>query len=170
MSIERIVAEYETCKKASTIGLHLKTIFHWIDITPHMEEGRQAVYCIEEIFPNFHFIQASEEEKNSFIIDTGFAEYTYLSLSAPTVEEVPLPDYFRNNIDVSITCDRNYYYVIYTKENKKKKHQLDRFKYGLYAKFNEATARLKMAIWLIENVPEARQWYVDNGYLKEGDK
>ena len=32
---------------------------------------------------------------------------------------------------------------------------------------NEATARLKMAIWLIKNVPEARQWYIDNGYLKE---
>lgn len=81
-NIEKIVADYETCKKASTIGLHLKTIFHWIDITPHMEEGRQAVYCIDEIFPNFHSIQSSEEEKNSFIVDTGFEEYTYLSLSA----------------------------------------------------------------------------------------
>ena len=154
-NIEKIVADYETCKKAWEIGLKLwdiegnfNTVFAWWQ-------------CLHDYETNIAMQSEWDSEVKLFY---------HKMYPAPIAEEVPLPDYFRDDINVSVTCDRNYYYVIYTKDNKKKKHQLDRFKLGLYAKFNEATARLKIAIWLIENVPEARAWYVKNNYIIEEEK
>jgi len=81
---------------------------------------------------------------------------------APISEEVPLPDIgFDINGDTYIVVvHRNY--VIFT--------SIDNPNYDLYRKHicepNEATARLKMAIWLAENVQQIRQWCIDNGYLQ----
>jgi hypothetical protein len=81
---------------------------------------------------------------------------------APTAEEVPLPrKAFK--IDGSlyfILCNRAEVTFDTVKGN-------GDFIYENCFNPNEATARLKMAIWLIENVPEVRKWYVGSGYLKE---
>ena len=114
MSVEHIVADFETCKKAAVIGLDIKSVF-----------------------PQYPF-------------------------PAPTAEEVPLP-----TVHMQAKTTRTVSYVSFNGigvfweylSNEHIKLYIDNP--------NEATARLKMAIWLIENVPEARQWYIDNGYLKE---
>ena len=144
-NIEKIVADYETCKKAWEMGLRLESVFRFF-------YSKQGIWGTKiELRTGL----------DSFVGEDSFGFY----YPAPTAEEVPLPDYFRDNINISIKCDRDYCFAIYLKKGKKKKHQLDRFRYGLYEKFNEATARLQMAIWLIENVGEARRWYIDNNYL-----
>ena len=97
-------------------------------------------------------------------IKSVFPQYPF---PAPTAEEVPLPileDTSQIEYDWAFNCDRKLIFFEKSLWTEKGKETLKRKKID---DFNEATARLKMAIWLIENVPEARQWYIDNGYLKE---
>lgn len=88
--------------------------------------------------------------------------YTFNGLiSAPTAEEVPLPKEI-NGYDL-IIYNNHVACITYEKQN-----FCDSFDILVKADIdddNEATARLKMATWLIENVPEAKQWYIDSGYL-----
>jgi len=134
MSVEKIVADFETCKKAAEIGLELDTVF--VHDFNHFKE-KNVVHL------------SSEEDYTS-------------SFPAPTAEEVPLPTVYMqgktsttvsyvsfNGLGVFWKQDSNEYIELYIDSP------------------NEATARLKVAIQLNENVPKVRQWYVENGYLNE---
>ena len=136
-NIEHIVADFETCKRAAEMGFKIKTIFHWF--------------------------KRDDDGEISFTIETKRTDKFPSTAPAPTVEEVPLP------FDKIFKYEKGYYEV-------KISHWVVEFdtsggfgksRQAIKTSPNEANARLKMAIWLIENVPEARQWYIDNGYLKE---
>jgi len=135
MSAEKIVADFETCKKAAEIGLILDTVFVY-DFNPFKEK---------------------------FVIHISYEEEYTSSFPAPTAEEVPLP--YRkitvNGEELCIKClpDR----IIVFPEHQPKK----RTSFFVENYKNEASMRYDVAIWLIKNVPEARQWYVENGYLEE---
>ena len=148
--IKKIVAEYEVCKKAWDIGLRVESVFRW-----HNNHDR---------FVEF----GNANEFNALY-------YT----PAPTCEEVPLPkevgiwvkygvkaqpdvEGFFNIHKIQTHYDESV--IIYGYQYFEEFSEVESFS---FSELNEATARLKMAIWLIENMPEARQWYVDNGYLVE---
>ena len=114
MSVEKIVADFETCKKAAEIGLEIKSVF----------------------------------QKHPY--------------PAPTAEEVPLP-----TVHMQAKTTMTIAYVSFNGLGVFWEYQSNEHLELYINNPNEATARLKMAIWLIENVQEARQWYADNGYLKE---
>ena len=141
MNIERIVADFETCKKAAEIGLKLDTVFKFLQNTD--TEETIATGQIEELYHTDWQIWRT-------------------ACPAPTAEEVPLPTKaFRiNGLLYFILCNRVEVSFDTAEGN-------GDFLYENCDNPNEATARLKMAIWLIENVPEARQWYIENGYLNE---
>jgi hypothetical protein len=138
MNIERIVADFETCKKAAEMGLKINTIFHWF--------------------------KRDDDGEISFTIETKMRADKFPSTApAPTAEEVPLP--FR----IEFKYEKGYYAVriSHWKVTFDTQGGYGKSRHEIKIAPNEATARLKMAIWLIENVPEARQWYVENGYLDE---
>lgn len=140
MSVEKIIADFETCKKAVGIGLKLNTVFDW-DYDPTWFNGI------------IHY--------NG--VNLGIDRSHLYTIPAPTAEEVPLP--FRSAFKHGkgyYAVQISYWQVAFDtmKGFGKERHEIK-------IDPNEATARLKMAIWLIEKVPEARQWYVENGYLDE---
>jgi len=147
MNVEHIIADFETCKKAHKMGLRIDTVLKW---ATYEEQGQ---YVISE-----------KKGQHQYVLDGGYKpiDYDDFAIPAPTAEEVPLPrKAFK--IDGSlyfILCNRAEVTFDTVKGN-------GDFIYENCFNPNEATARLKMAIWLIENVPEVRKWYVGSGYLKE---
>lgn len=138
-NIEKIVADYETCRKAWEIGLRAQCVFSvW-----HNTWG--------DVF---------DVSINKNIIG--------IKYPAPTAEEVPLWTDANNNTHCLWVNNLGIAYKHYSDIDFgiiDLKYHVSIFNNAM----NEATARLKMAIWLIGNVPEAKKWYIDNGYL-EADK
>ena len=137
MNVERIVADFETCKKAAEVGLNIKSVF-----TCYGNNCGDRSFALTE--------------------RPLYQEWLY-EFPAPTAEEVPLPTeaVCINGLLYFILCNRAEVTFDTVKGN-------GDFIYENCFNPNEATARLKMAIWLIENVPEVRQWYVENNILKRG--
>ena len=152
MNIERIVADFETCKKAHEIGLRLDTVLKW---ATYEEQGQ---YVISE-----------KKGQHQYVLNGGYKpiDYDDFAIPAPTAEEVPLPwkkslngkkiSLFQAGDGISVydhVKQRTCVSCSYDDEDK-----------------SRATIYLALAIWLIKNVPEARQWYVENGYMKkDGDE
>lgn len=148
MNVEHIVADFETCKKAHKMGLRIDTVLKW---ATYEEQGQ---YVISE-----------KKGQHQYVLDGGYKpiDYDDFAIPAPTAEEVPLP--FR----IEFKYEKGYYAVriSHWKVTFDTQGGYGKSRHEIKIAPNEATARLKMAIWLIENVPEARQWYVENEYLKE---
>mgnify|MGYP001321879091 CR=1 FL=1 len=143
--ITKIVADYDTCRKAHDIGLRIESVFSWIlfqSDPPHVFE-------------------------QGIILSKNGGHYPAL-----TAEEVPFPDTnsFAYYLKTDISSGFKYTSLCeYHREHDEEMYVIEIENENMNFKINEATARLKMAIWLIKNVPEARQWYIDNGYLGEID-
>lgn len=137
---DKILADYNTCQKAWDIGMRTESLCRW-------------EYYFDGIIWRTRCVSSFEPIEGHFCY------------SAPTAEEVPLPDelFYIESICHCIHFDIKWitFDNIDIRSNKCAKST------ALECNPNEATARLKMAIWLIENVPEARQWYVANGYMRE---
>lgn len=138
-NIEKIVADFGTCRDASIVGLQIDSYFSWW----RYRCTGEAVFVCE----SSHW--GSEA-----------AIFYDKVLFAPTAEEVPLPfiGLTKSRLDIHFGYIEWRQGVVYS-------HRI----FVDQDSFGEATARLKMAIWLIKNVPEAKQWYIDNGYLKDGE-
>ena len=136
-SIEKIVADYETCKKAWNIGLRIESVFSYY-------ENSTVVSTLVRL-----------AQSNNLFID-GCELF-----SAPTAEEVPLPK--------TINLAENARSFLWFNKSGRAYYLLEGFVThqadNVTPKDNEATVRLMMAIWLIENVPEAKQWYKKMGVL-----
>jgi len=143
MDTTKILSDYETSKEAYELGLRKQTVFSW-----HLNEN--PICIIEE---------------------KGWQRELF---SAYTAEEVPLPFWKRTNSPIIGQ------YEIYMHNSGIQYSRLilddrgfvvDRESSPIISyKPNEATARLKMALWLIENVPEAKKWYIKKGDLIKGDE
>jgi len=148
MNVEHIVADFETCKKAHKMGLRIDTVLKW---ATYEEQGQ---YVISE-----------KKGQHQYVLDGGYKpiDYDDFAIPAPTAEEVPLPwgEFFTHGFTLASYPPNMAYEV---------PHASHFYRHDVGDSPNEATARLEMAIWLIENVPEARQWYVDNRYLSGGAK
>lgn len=153
--VEKIVADYETCKAARGMGLRIDTIFKYDENSNLIiTNGDYGAFWDSEVCSCFDPL------------------YMFGDLiPAPTAEEVPLPMIFKidnSNYCVSIDLERKCVFCNLIGFDYYEKEVIF-FGGNFGSKFcrNEATARLQMATWLMENVPEAKQWYVDNGYLVE---
>jgi len=140
--IERIVANNEISKKAYDIGLRIESVFNWA------QEWNNA--------------DTFEKEETPKIIERGknlFGNEKSL-IPAPTVEEVPLP--FGEVLEgkkISLYEDGQGIGVY----NLFQCHRVLSVAYRKHG--NKATVHLAVARWLIRNIPKARQWYIDKGYL-----
>lgn len=148
-NIEKIVADFGTCRDASIVGLQIDSYFSWW----RYRCTGEAVFVCE----SSHW--GSEA-----------AIFYDKVLFAPTAEEVPLPFSvsFKHKEHSYMLRQTNLYLAL---ENTSAPVSY----YDEYAcnfsvvRPNEASARLRMAIRIIEKIPEAKQWYIDNGYLKDGE-
>ena len=147
--IEKIVADYETCKKAWEMGLRAKSVFKY-------DDDRNIILTNG----NYGAYWAANDYFGCDPLYT-FGEYFF----APTAEEVPLPTFLdlkdcsrRTLLFFDSYGDPVYYAGSVEKYAAPK---------GVSESRNEATVRLMTAIGVIRDVPEAKQWYINNGYLKE---
>lgn len=153
-NIKKIVADYETCKKAWDMGLRIESVFAY-----YHEDG------ILSGEPDLFFGNSDKTFRSK-----NYTEYEFYKIcDAPTAEEVPLPMIFKidnSNYCVSIDLERKCVFCNLIGFDYYEKEVIF-FGGNFGSKFccNEATARLQMAIWLCENVEEARSWYVNNNYL-----
>jgi len=176
------VADIETSQEAADLGLEIKTVCSWRIYNRLLpgSKGNELVSIIGDITGSPHF--TSFETAGNCV-----AAENDTFISAPLTSEIPLPD-----IEIEDE-DTNYYCIVHPThycdiakdehggimrwvkhENGCSAVQQTGFKWGLiqenpgklnsYLK-NEATARLKMVIWLVNNFPKARQWYIEKGYL-----
>ena len=139
-NIEKIVADYETAKKAWEMGLRIESVFRFS-------------YSKQGIWGTKIELRAGLD---SFVGEDSFGFY----YPAPTAEEVPLPEQIYYN-DKHFKCVTWLGLKATGYENFNDSLDFIGFSHNP----NEATARLQMALWLIENVGEARRWYIDNNYL-----
>lgn len=141
MSTEKIVADYETCKKAWDIGLRIESVFGW------------RVWAID-----------TDEQEQKVIYTPDFNK----DYPAPTAEEVPLPDSdsFDYYLKTDVSSGVRYLSLFERcKEEDEELHCIEIVYKHKKFEINEATARLRMTIWLIENVEEAKEWYIKQGFL-----
>lgn len=146
---KKIVADFGTCKKAWDMGLRIidieykfRTVFAWWR-------------CLHDY--ETEIVQQSEWDSEAKM-------FYHKMYPAPTAEEVPLPEQIYYN-------DRHFklisWFGLKATGYENFNDNLDFIAFSHNP--NEATSRLQMAIWLIENVEEAKRWYVDNGFFC-GDK
>jgi len=156
--IKDIQADFETSKKAYDLGLKRETTFYW-----HTETEKLWVRFTDkesDFFRELEDGRAEDGETRAFLIP------------AYSVEEVPLPTggitiEGKRSFPVTDLGDNAIKWVFY---DKSEREWLEQDTYTIIDA-TEATARLKSAIWLIENEPEAKQWYTVSGYLTgKGDE
>lgn len=156
-NIDKIVADYGTCKKAWEIGLRIESVFWWRE--SKQQENIELV-----------LITRNDVDKTFLRVSTGLTSVQYSDdefISAPTAEEIPLPDidtFYK--LDIHISGDLRFLSLYGDQYNDSEIYYIEIKDKNADIEINEATARLKMAIWLIENVPETRKWYVENGLIK----
>jgi len=131
-------------------------------IVADFETCKRAAEMGFKIKTIFHWFKRDDDGEISFTIETKRTDKFPSTAPAPTVEEVPLP-----TVHMQAKTRMTISYVSFNGLGVFWEYQSNQHLELYINNPNEATTRLKMAIWLIENVPEARQWYIDNGYLEE---
>lgn len=147
MLITKIVTDYDTSKKAQDIGLRIKCNADWCKLV----DNNISIHTKLE--------QALYSESREHIEE--------ILCPAPTVEEVPLPIGITFKIGGTrpTNCFRARVYSNRIEFSSNISSALTGHIVFYDTVVNEATARLKMVIWLIENIKEVKQWYKNKGYF-----